>query len=239
MDKLENLIITISRTCISFLILMMVSLWIGKQVNSGNNHYNFALSITIGSFIANMGFDTNLKFIPMLTAFLALITIYFLSSLISTHSRRFRLLLSGEPTVIMENGKILDANMKKIRYTLDDLNQQLREQGIFDVFQVEYALLEVSGKLSVMKKEKFQSLTKGDFHPTHLNSEKQLPIELIMDGMAVEKNFNSQYSSTWLNQELKLRNLQMQEIQYAVITSNGSLFIDLFEDHINAPLDRE
>jgi uncharacterized membrane protein YcaP (DUF421 family) len=239
MDKLENLIITISRTCISFLILMMVSLWIGKQVNSGNNHYNFALSITIGSFIANMGFDTYLKFIPLLAGFLALISMYFLSSLISTHSRRFRLLLSGEPTVVMEKGKILDANMKKIRYTLDDLNQQLREQGIFDVFQVEYALLEVSGKLSVMKKEKFQALTKGDFHPTHLKSEIQLPIELIMDGMAVEKNFNSQYSSTWLNQELKVRNLQMKEIQYAVITSNGSLFIDLFEDHIKAPLDRE
>lgn len=236
---MENLIITISRTCISFLILMMVSLWIGKQVNSGNNHYNFALSVTIGSFIANMGFDTYLKFIPMLAAFLALISMYFLSSLISTHSRRFRLLLSGEPTVVMENGKILDANMKKIRYTLDDLNQQLREQGIFDVFQVEYALLEVSGKLSVMKKEKFQSLTKGDFHPANLHSEIQLPIELIMDGAAVEKNFNSQYSSTWLNQELKLRNLQTKEIQYAVITSTGSLFIDLFEDHIKAPLDRE
>ncbi|MFF2446415.1 DUF421 domain-containing protein [Neobacillus sp. NPDC058068] len=239
MDKVENLIITISRTCVSFLILMMVSLWIGKQVNSGNNHYNFALSITIGSFIANMGFDTYLKFIPMLAAFIALISMYFLSSLISTHSRRFRLLLSGEPTVVMENGKILDGNMKKVRYTLDDLNQQLREQGVFDVFQVEYALLEASGKLSVMKKEKFQSLTKGDYHPTQLHSEIQLPIELIMDGVAVEKNFDSQYSSTWLNQELKLRNLQMKEIQYAVISSNGSLFIDLLEDHINAPLDRE
>ncbi|ETI70223.1 hypothetical protein BAVI_04019 [Neobacillus vireti LMG 21834] len=236
---MENLIITISRTCVSFLILMIVSLWIGKQVNSGNNHYNFALSITIGAFIANMGFDTYLKFIPMLAAFLALIAMYFLSSLISTHSRRFRLLLSGEPTVVMENGKILDGNMKKVRYTLDDLNQQLREQGIFDVFQVEYALLEVSGKLSVMKKKKFQSLTKGDFHPTQQNSKIQLPIELIMDGTAVEKNFSSHYSSTWLNQELKLRNLQMQEIQYAVISSSGSLFIDLFEDHIKAPLDRE
>lgn len=102
---MENLIITISRTCASFLILMIVSLWVGKQVNSSNNHYNFALSITIGSFIANMGFDTYLKFVPMLAAFLALITMYFFSSLISTHSRRFRLLLSGEPTVVMEKGK--------------------------------------------------------------------------------------------------------------------------------------
>ncbi|WP_066066720.1 DUF421 domain-containing protein [Neobacillus soli] len=236
---MENLIITISRTCVSFLILMIVSLWIGKQVNSSNNHYNFALSITIGSFIANMGFDTYLKFVPMLVAFLALITMYFFSSLISTHSRRFRLLLSGEPTVVMEKGKILDENMKKIRYTLDDLNQQLREQGVFNIFEVEYALLEVSGKLSVMKKTHFQNLTKGDFNPIGLNKAVKLPKELIMDGEEVEKNFNSHYSSAWLDQELKIRNLQMKDIQYAVISSNGSLFIDLYDDHLTAPLDRE
>ncbi|MFX3623843.1 MAG: DUF421 domain-containing protein [Ectobacillus sp.] len=64
---------------------------------------------------------------------------------ISLKSRHIRMWISGQPTVIIENGKLLDANMKKIRYTLDDLNQHLREQGIFDLFEVEHALLEHRG----------------------------------------------------------------------------------------------
>jgi uncharacterized membrane protein YcaP (DUF421 family) len=239
MNQVETLIIAVLRTCFSFLILLTVSIWIGKQVNSHNNHYNFALSVTLGSFIANMGFDTNLKFTPMLASFIALISMYLVSSLISIKNRRFRLWLSGEPTVVIENGKLLDGNMKKIRYTLDDLNQQLREQGIFDLIEVEFALLEVSGKLSVFKKTKYQSVTKNEIVPTNNSVDIHLPIELVMDGRVVEKNFNSQYSSAWLNQELQSRNLELKDIQYAVISSNSSLFIDLYNDNVKSPLDRE
>ena len=236
---METLIIAVLRTCFSFLILLTVSIWIGKQVNSHNNHYNFALSVTLGSFIANMGFDTNLKFTPMLASFTALISMYLISSLISNKNRRFRLWLSGEPTVVIENGKLLDGNMKKIRYTLDDLNQQLREQGIFDLIEVEFALLEVSGKLSVLKKTKFQNVTKNEIVPTNNSVDIHLPIELIMNGRVVEKNFNSQYSSAWLNKELQSRNLELKDIQYAVISSNSSLFIDLYNDNLKSPLDQE
>ena len=66
MNDLEDLFNPIFRTCISFIILLIVTFWLGKQVKSGNNQFNFALYITIGSFVANMGFDTNLKFFPML-----------------------------------------------------------------------------------------------------------------------------------------------------------------------------
>ena len=93
--------------------------------------------------------------------------------------------------------------MKKIRYTLDDLNQQLREQGIFDVFEVEYALLEVSGKLSVLKKKKYQNVAIKDFFPNQMIQKVNIPIELIMDGVIVEKNLNDQYSRGWLDQQLQ------------------------------------
>lgn len=229
----------ILRTGISFIILMIVSLWLGKQVNAQNNHYNFALAITIGSFIANMGFDTNLHFIPMLAAFLSLILMYFLSSYISFRNRRFRSWISGKPTIVIENGKILDGNMRKIRYSLDDLLQQLREQGIFDVFEVQYAIIEVSGRISVLKKKQYQGATKNDVNPALLNQKIHIPVELVMDGVEIEKNFNEKYTRAWLNQELKGRSLQLKDVQYAVISSNGSLFIDLFEDHIQNPLDNE
>ena len=230
---------SILRTATAFVILMLVSVWIGKQINSHNNHYNFGLSVTIGAFIANMGFDTNINFIEMTCAFLTLVLMYFIISVLSTKNRHIRLWLSGEPTVMIEKGKILDRNMKKIRYSLDDLNQQLREQGIFDIFEVEFALLEVSGKLSVMKKTVFQPAIKRDVNPAIENQDAILPKELIMDGVIVHKNFNSTYTSQWLEHELKVRNLHIKDIQYAVITSNGTLFIDLFKDELTSPLDLE
>lgn len=229
---MEDTISSILRTVVSYFVLMTVMLWIGKQVNSHTNYYNFALSVTLGSFIANMGFDTNLKFIPMLASFLALILMYFFFSLISAKSRPFRRWLSGQSTVIIDKGKILEVNMKKVRFTLDDLNQLLREQGIFDIFEVEYAILEVSGNLSIMKKTQYQNISKKDFNTNNYNQDIMLPIELIMNGSLVEKNFNKNYSRQWLYQELKTRNLQIKDIQYAVISSNGSLFIDLYDDHL-------
>ena len=232
MITLHHILLSILRTGISFFILMIIALWIGKQVNSKNNYYNFALSITIGSFIANMGFDIKLPFIPMLSALFSLVFIYFIFSVISSKSRRFRMWISGKPTVIIEKGKIFDANMKKIRYTLDDLNQQLREQGIFDVFEVEYALLEVSGKLSVLKKKKYQNVAIKDFFPNQMIQKINIPIELIMDGVIVEKNLNDQYSRGWLDQQLQTRNLNMEDVYYAVISSNGSLIIDLYNDRV-------
>lgn len=236
---MEDTISSILRTVVSYFVLMTVMLWIGKQVNSHTNYYNFALSVTLGSFIANMGFDTNLHFTPMLASFLALILMYFFFSLISAKSRPFRRWLSGQPTVIIDKGKILEVNMKKVRFTLDDLNQLLREQGIFDIFEVEYAILEVSGKLSIMKKTQYQNISKKDFKPNNYNQDIMLPIELIMNGTLVEKNFNKNYSRQWLYLELKTRNLQIKDIQYAVISSNGSLFIDLYDDHLQSPLDAE
>jgi uncharacterized membrane protein YcaP (DUF421 family) len=239
MRKLDHYGISILRTVASFSILMIVTLWLGKQVNTKLNYYNFALSITIGSFVANMGFDYTLHFFSMLAAFLSLVCVYYIIAFLSSHSRSLRKWLSGRPTIIIEHGKILDLNMKKIKYTLDDLNQQLREQGIFDVVQVEYAVLEVSGKLSVLKKEKYQTIEIKDLFPTKAQSNRNLPIELIMDGVAIEKNYNKQFSEKWLEQQLQQRKLQIEDIQYAVISSNGFLFMDLFDDGLTSPADSE
>ena len=230
---------SIMRTCVSLLILMLLSLWAGKQINGHINHYNFALSITIGSFIANMAFDTQLKFFPMLASFFTLIILYFCFSYLSSKYRRFRMWISGRPTVIMEDGKILDRNMQKVRYTLDDLNQQLRELGVFDISEVEYALLEVSGKLSVLKKTNYQLLKKEDLFPNTGNQIVIQPLELIMNGKIIEKNFNKKYSRQWLDEELAYKKLNLKDVQYAVISSNGRLFIDLYNDQLTAPIDKE
>lgn len=232
---MHNVLISILRTSVSFFILMAIAVWIGKQVNSKNNYYNFSLALIVGSFIANMGFDTKLPFLSMLAALLSLVLIYFLFAVISSRSRRFRMWISGKPTVIIEKGEILDKNMKKIKYSLDDLTQQLREQGIFDLDEVDYALLEVSGKLSVLKKNKYKTVTNQDLFPNKDFQKANAPLELIMDGAVIEQSLTSTYTRSWLEQQLQIRKVKINDIYYAVISSNGTLSLDLYDDHVKNP----
>jgi uncharacterized membrane protein YcaP (DUF421 family) len=229
---MEDIIHTIVRTAISFILFMFLTFFVGKQINSHKNYFNFALSITVGSFVANMAFDINIKFLPMLFSFFTLVVIYYLLTITSFKSRLLRKWISGEPIVMIEKGKILESNMRKIKYSLDDLNRQLRELGIFDIEEVEYALLEVSGNLSVLKKEKYQNVTKSDLSLKH-NGALSLPIEIVMDGKVIEKNLTQKYSMNWIKQEFKKRNLNMNEIQYAVIGTNGQLYVDLYKDTLH------
>ena len=98
----------------------------------------------------------NLKFKDMFGSFLALVILFYLFLSLSMRSRQMRKWFSGTPTVLIEKGKILDNNMKKIKLSIDDLNQQLRQKGVFNISEVEFALLEVNGELSLLKRKRFK-----------------------------------------------------------------------------------
>ncbi|WP_433750858.1 DUF421 domain-containing protein [Falsibacillus pallidus] len=222
---METTLHAVLRTVISLLVLLLVTFFIGKQLNAHKNHYNFALSITLGSFIANMGFDTNLKFWPLLWSFTSLIFLYIIVLNASFYSRKFRTFFSGKPEPIIENGKINEESMKRIKYSIDNLNQHLREQGIFDISQVEMAILESSGNLSIMKKTPFEPASKSDINPV-VDSVQSLPIEVVLERKLIKKNLRTPYTEEWLFEELLKRSIKLDNVFYAVISSNGTLFVD-------------
>lgn len=110
--------------------------------------------------------------------------------------------ISGSPTVLIENGKILEGNMKKVRYSLDSLDQALREKEIFNLEVVEYAVLEDNGMVSVLKKQEYQYVTRKDLKL--LSVPQSFPVELIMDGVLIEENLeNNGLTKEWLENELR------------------------------------
>ncbi|MCA1053977.1 DUF421 domain-containing protein [Rossellomorea aquimaris] len=226
------------RTFISFLVLIFVTYFVGKHINSHKNHYSFALSVTVGSFIANMGFDTEHPFKEMFISFLVLVLTFYLFLSLSFKSRKFRTWISGSPTVLIEHGKLLDENMKKVKFSIDDLNQHLREFGVFDINQVEYALLEVSGVVSIKRKERYEPFSKWDGSVPSAAS-TTIPVELIMEGRLIHENFTPQYDERWLNDELEKRKVKVGHIYFAVVNTKGNLFIDLYEDRLHSPSDME
>lgn len=228
---MEDIFQSVIRTSLSYLLLTIVTFMFGKQINSHKNHFNFALSITLGSYIANMGFDLKLHFFPMLCSLCTLTFLYFIFLNLSNKSRKLRKWLSGQPVLFIEKGKILEENLRKNRFSLDDLLQRLREQGIFDLHEIEYCFLEVSGNLSVLKKTAFQTITKQDFS---INEHKQLafPLEIILNGQVIQNEKTIPYQGEWIHNECKKRHIHIWDVNYAVIGTNGRVYFDLYADQL-------
>ena len=130
-----------------------------------------------------------------------------LLSFFNLKSLRFRGLVCGHPTVIVREGKLLQQNMARNRFTVDELFEQLRCQGYADLSAVKYAILETSGQVSVLPYTKDSPVT-----PQVMNQQVQdsvtLPILLINDGHIMTHNLDgSGYDQNWLDQQLKSRRL--------------------------------
>ncbi|KYG30746.1 hypothetical protein AZF04_18840 [Alkalihalobacillus trypoxylicola] len=227
------------RSFLAFAILLIGARILGKQTISQMNVLDFIIAISIGSITANIAFNLEIHIHHLILAFSFFVIISILTSYVSLKSSTFRNFVTGNPTVIIEHGHLLEKNMKKARYNLDDLNQLLRDKDIFDIQEVLFAIVETNGKLTVLKKPEARPITRGDLH-IKVESERTLPIQLIMDGTILERNLKENNLTTlWLKQELHKRGLQKEDVFYAVLSGVGHLFIDTYENHLHSPTDKE
>ncbi|MFS0654862.1 DUF421 domain-containing protein [Bacillus sp. 179-C3.3 HS] len=229
----------ILRTTFAFSILFGGARLLGKQTIAQMNLFDFIAAISLGSIAANLAFNTALPFHHTTISFVTLVFIIYVIAMLALRSRKIRGLMAGKPTLLIQNGKILEENMKGMRYTLDYLNQQLREKDVFDIREVEFAMIETDGHMSLKKYPSFENVTRKDLN-LWMNADHYMPIEVIMDGKLILKNIEeNQLSEQWVHEELQKRQLTLEEVMYAVRASNGSLYIDTYDDHIHSPIDQE
>lgn len=228
----------IMRSIIAFTSLFVAARILGKQTVSRMTIFDFIAVVTLGSVTANLAFAMEIETRYIFIVFTIFVILIYLSAFISLKSEKARKLVAGDPTVVIENGKILEHNMKKMRYTLDYLNQQLRQKDIFSIDEVQYALVENNGLLSVKKKEQHLNVTRKDLNI--YKPEIKLPVELIMDGKILEENLQeNNITLEWLQAELLKRQLNAESVVYALLTSSQTLYIDTHNDQLQSPMDVE
>lgn len=226
------------RTIISVILLLFIPKLLGKQMISNMTSHNFVTSIMLGSIAANLAFNESLKSVYLILALVAVAALSFLLSLISLKSHKWRAWISGSPTVLIEGGKILEGNLRKLKYTMDSLAQSLREKDIFNIEEVEYAILEDNGRLSVLKKQAYQGVQKKDMNLT--SHPQAFPVELIMDGIVMEDNLKDYgLTAEWLENELRRKGKRISDVFYAVRGTQQQLIFDFYKDNIRNPLDKE
>ncbi|MET1179435.1 DUF421 domain-containing protein [Peribacillus simplex] len=229
----------ILRSITSFTLLLIGTRILGKQTISQMTMFDFVAAISLGAISANLAFNTSVKVHHTIIAFTIYVAILFMIAVISLKNRKGRKFLAGDPTIVMQNGKVLEGNMNKMRYTLDYLNQQLRERDIFNIEEVLFAIVETNGTLTVLKKPQFRNVTKQDLMIAVM-PEHKLPIELIMDGEIIKENLEqNNITFSWLESELKKRKLSKYDVVYAVLAANGNMYVDTYRDHIHSPIDKE
>ncbi|GAB6259552.1 MULTISPECIES: YetF domain-containing protein [Peribacillus] len=218
----------IFRTLTSFILLWVFVHLLGKQTIAQRTYHLYIASITMGTIAGNLAFNIKIKFLYFIIAIIVMGTIVYMLNLLSIRNPRFGKWIAGEPATLIQKGQLLEESMERMGYSLDSLKQGLRGKDIFNIEEVECAILETNGSLSVLKKEQYQNAAKQDLP---LLPSASVPIELVHDGKILYENLSKHtYDYESLMAELKKRNLAVFDISYAVVGTKGNLYIDLFKD---------
>ncbi|MBP2644935.1 MAG: hypothetical protein H6Q75_375 [Firmicutes bacterium] len=222
------------RTSISFLLLLLLIRIMGRKQISQLTFFDYITSISIGSIAAVVAIDTS---IPLIVGIFALIvwTVCIMAvNLLTLKSVPARKFIDGTPIMVIYDGKILEKNLGSRFYNAHDLLMELRENGVFDPNEVQVAIAEPNGKLSILKKSQYQPITVKDLNlpPSTQAASWFAGKELIVDGKIMEENLTAfGIQKEWLNEQLKNQGItQASEVLLATITPEGTLYLDKKKD---------
>lgn len=227
---MPELVLIFIRSVTAFILLLVMTRIMGKKQLSQLTFFDYCVGITIGSVAATMSVDQNVK---MANGFISLI-IWGLFPIILAYlgmkSRKFIDITDGRPAIVIKNGKVLEKSMKQNQLAIDELMMLLREKSVFKIEDVEMAVLETNGELSILKKAAQQAVT-----PEVLGirvKEEEAPTLLIADGTLLEKNIAMlSYSKQWVLDEIKKQGASdIKDVFIAQIDDSGKLYLDLYDE---------
>ena len=225
------------QTVLSFIVLLILTRILGKQQVSQLTFYEYLNGITFGSIAANMA-TIEPERVP--DHLIGMITYGFLTlavSWLAVKNRKFRKAVAGEPVIVIQDGSILESNMRKMHLDLDELTTMLRSQGIFDYKELELAIVEQSGELSVLKKPEYQEVTQGDLNL--YGTSTGLAVEVIIDGQIIYENLRAMgLDGKWLMKQLKEKQIfRISQVCFATVNKQHELQYDLYADDIPGMID--
>ena len=224
----------IVRAILFLAILFFITKLIGKKQISELSFFEYVSGITIGSIAGEviMGLEDNMFYGILGVLIFGLAT--FAVDILSLKSKKFRDIFEGKGTVLIEDGKILEENLKKEKYTIDDLSALLRKKNVFKTADVEFAVLEPKGDLSVFLKRENQPLTPKDLKLPVAN--EKVTQTIIMDGKILDDSLSAAgQTREWLNTELEKLGVLLENVFMAQVDSYGEITVDVYDDKLNVP----
>jgi uncharacterized membrane protein YcaP (DUF421 family) len=204
------LLIIFVRTLILYILIVVVLRLMGKRQIGQLQPSELVVALVIADLAAVPMAEVG---IPLINGIIPIITLFIMEELLSylsLKSERARGLISGKPSILIERGIIMEKELERLRYNLNDLLEQLRLKNFSNVEDVNYAILETSGQLSVIPKEEKNPVTLKDMNiKTQI---QHLPVTVIIDGRIISDNlYKIGLSNNWLADQLRKNSIKSSE----------------------------
>lgn len=219
----------ILRTMSAVVILFVLTKILGKRQVSQLSLFEYITGITIGSMAAYVSLEIDGSWHLGIISLCVWAGVSLVMEYLQLKSKKVRDITDGRATVLIQNGKILEEQLKKERLSTDELLEQLRKKNVFQVADVEFAVMEPSGDISVLLKKENRPLTAKDMG-LRVPSDTE-PKTVIMDGKIVTEGLlESGFQQEWLYAELEKLGVKLEEVFLGQVDSMGRLDVDLYDD---------
>ena len=214
------------RSTLIVVVLLILTRLLGKKQMSQLTYFNYITGVTMGSVAGDFISEVNMPVVDALASLIAICILTELNSFIALKSTSYRKVMDGDDIILIKKGKIIKPALKSCRMSVNILLMLLRQSNIFSVEEVEYAILETNGSLSVMKRQQAQPIIKSDLD-IKAEKIKNLPREVISDGKIMKVNLKElNKDEEWLKNELRKNNIEsVKDVFYAEVRSDGTLYI--------------
>jgi uncharacterized membrane protein YcaP (DUF421 family) len=221
-----NILETSIRTTIGFFVLILLTRILGKKQMGQLTIFTYITGIALGNIAGDMVVHRDITIVDGVTGLTLWAILTLFVEYISLKSSKARVLLDGEPTIVIKKGEIIYDKLASQRLNIDDLTMLLRTNNVFSIRDVEYAILEPNGQLSILKKADKEQVTRKDLNLPP-NKILYIPTEIIVDGKLVAANLaETGQTREWLDQQLKQAGVNsVSQVLYAELQSDGSLYV--------------
>ncbi|MGO4886759.1 DUF421 domain-containing protein [Anaerobacillus sp. MEB173] len=224
----------IIRTSIAFVILYVLCRILNKKLIAQMTFFDFVAGITIGSIVASAILTKDLPIYISMTSLILFCFYVLLSNIAAIKSLIGRKILEDEPTYLMKEGQVLEEGLKKSMLTMDSLLSYLRKKNIFNIDEVETALLETDGTVSVLKKPAYLPAMQKDVF--NIQSSRGVGQAFIIDGKVLMKTVELLGKDIeWVRDTLSRNNIsRIEDVFFAQIDTKGFVYIDTRKDVVGS-----
>lgn len=196
------MIVTLVRTIILYLLIIFGIRLLGKRQVGELEPSELVLALIIADLASVPMQDNGIPLLAGIIPIITLLCVAMILSVLTVRSVRFRALLCGRPSIVVENGEVRPEELRKNRFSIDELMEELRSKGYTDLSVIKYAILETNGQISVLPNASEQPLTAAQFGLQP--QEPGLPAILISDGRLLSHNLKDRgYEEIWLQKQLE------------------------------------
>ncbi|MCM8709716.1 DUF421 domain-containing protein [Clostridium sp. SYSU_GA19001] len=234
---MNDLIDIFLQTLIAFFAILFITRILGRQQVAQLTVHEYINGITFGSIAATVATDLGQSTWGHIIGLFLFGALTFLMTYLSKKSRNLSKIIQGEPILVIQDGHILEKNLTRFNYTVDDLTHLLRQKDVFNIQDVKYGILETTGELSIMKIAQKENVKVEDINLK--TTQEELNTEIIVTGNIIYENLKKRNISVkWLTSQLKMMGVKdIKDIYYATLDKDKKIYIDYFNDNLNNPVD--